>query len=232
MKIAIHQPNLFPWLGYFQKVLESDTFVFLDHTINNRSESTYTRRVELINNQGNNFFITIPITKKHSNFLPLTEWEINTLTPGFPDKIKDTIFFAYKKHPYFDLVFPFIETFFDFSTTNSIVDKNIEFISSICNSLKINTKIERSSNLKVTKSKTDLLIEIVGKCQGSKYLSGKGGISYQDPEMFKEHNIELAIIEYKNFAYPQLNSKQQVIGLSIIDCLMNNGFEKTAELLK
>jgi hypothetical protein len=92
--------------------------------------------------------------------------------------------------------------------------------------------MERSSNLNVTKSKTELLIEIVGKCKGSKYLSGKGGISYQDPEMFKEHNIELEIIAYKNFTYPQLNSKRNVIGLSIIDCLMNNGFEKTAELLK
>ncbi len=26
--IGIHQPNYFPWAGYFFKVLQSDTFIF------------------------------------------------------------------------------------------------------------------------------------------------------------------------------------------------------------
>ena len=27
---AIHEPNFFPWLGYFEKMSRSDVFVFLD----------------------------------------------------------------------------------------------------------------------------------------------------------------------------------------------------------
>jgi len=30
MKIAIHQPQYLPWPGYFNKILQSDIFVFLD----------------------------------------------------------------------------------------------------------------------------------------------------------------------------------------------------------
>ena len=31
MRIAIHQPNFIAWMPYFQKIQESDAFVFLGH---------------------------------------------------------------------------------------------------------------------------------------------------------------------------------------------------------
>ncbi len=231
MKVAIHQPNIFPWLGYFQKIHACDTFVFLDHTVNNRSESNYTRRVECLNNQSEKFYITIPILKKETNFIPLNQWEINCNSNGFPKKILDTLYFSYKKHPYFEDVYPLLEKYFDFSNSNSIVEKNIEFISAVCIKLNLNTKFIRSSNLNISNHKTEMLINIISFLDGKTYISGKGGVTYQDPELFKLNNINLKTIAYNDFEYEQINSKKFIHGLSIVDCLMNLGYKKTFKLI-
>ena len=47
--IAIHQPNLFPWLGFFTKIHQANEFIILDHTINNpKSPEFWCRRVKML----------------------------------------------------------------------------------------------------------------------------------------------------------------------------------------
>jgi hypothetical protein len=47
--VAIHQPNFFPWLGYFSKIARSDTFIFLDDVqFTKRKSGSWSNRVQLL----------------------------------------------------------------------------------------------------------------------------------------------------------------------------------------
>ncbi|MEC8198310.1 MAG: WbqC family protein, partial [Pseudomonadota bacterium] len=50
MIVAIHQPNYFPWLGYFRKMIEADVFIFLDDV--QFSKGSYTNRVGIRSGSG------------------------------------------------------------------------------------------------------------------------------------------------------------------------------------
>ena len=45
MIVAGHQPNFFPWFGYFEKIIKSDIFVFSDDV--KYPKESYTNRVEI-----------------------------------------------------------------------------------------------------------------------------------------------------------------------------------------
>ena len=46
--VSIHQPNFFPWLGYFEKIVRSDYFIFLDNVQFPKKGGSWTNRVKLI----------------------------------------------------------------------------------------------------------------------------------------------------------------------------------------
>jgi hypothetical protein len=222
-KIAIHQPNLFPWLGYFHKIKECDAFIFLDHTLNNKNEATYTRRVQLLNSHANTCFVTIPVVKSvGTNFSPINSWQINTNQPGFPSKILRTIEHSYCKHPYYDEIFPLVEAFF-IESNKTLASRNIDFITSTCKLLEIDKPFYLSSELNFHGNGTELLISLVKSVNGDVYISGKGGNKYQDPKLFSENRIELIYTSFKHPVYNQKSQKEFIPGLSILDALFNLG---------
>ena len=64
---AIHQPNFFPWLGYFEKIKRADVFVFLDHVHypkSGNSMGSWTNRVK-INISAHAKWISCPVVREH-----------------------------------------------------------------------------------------------------------------------------------------------------------------------
>jgi hypothetical protein len=227
--VAIHQPNLFPWLGFFSKMMRSDIFVFLDHTLNNPRTSIYTKTVKIITNRSE-FWLVIPLkNKKDQTFVRVRDMEIDN--PGLVAKKQlKTFDLNYRKAPYYGEVLPLLTEFYE-SSSCLITERNINFICKIAGLLGIAPVFVRSSELNHSGQSTEMLISLIKELGGSTYLSGDGAEGYQQEYLYLENKIDLKFSNFQHPVYPQFSSDTFFKGLSIIDPLMNLGFEGTKRLL-
>ncbi|MFV0269502.1 MAG: WbqC family protein, partial [Draconibacterium sp.] len=118
MKVAIHQPNFMPWLGYFYKMAKADVFVLLDDV--RHSKSSFTNRVQIKTPQGPKL-LSVPLAEKEIliNQLPISndgKWNKNQLK---------LIHNSYRKAPCFNLFYDKVATIFS-ANYPLLIDLNIE----------------------------------------------------------------------------------------------------------
>lgn len=225
---------MMPWLGLFNKIYKADLWVVLDHTLNNPRDATFWgRRVKILVN-GEGKWLSLPLKrpdKKGIVGIPISEMEFNNDNPRiFQDALK-TVEFNYKRSPYFNEVYPFVENYL-LSDEQKMSNRNFSFIFQVMEHLEIKTRVSFSSNLNCKLNGTQLLIEILKKERGSTYLCGAGASSYQQDELFAKEGIELEYNNYNHPTYKQNGSKIFVPGLSIIDAAMNIGWKETKKLIQ
>ncbi len=226
--VAIHQPNFFPWLGYFDKIVRSDLFIFMDNAQFPKKGGNWVNRVKLLVGGGGHW-ATVPVNRAYHGVLPISAMKIDNRTP-WRDKLLKTIEMNYKSSPCYGEVFPVILPLAE-NPTPSLAEYNIASITALAKHLGLNTgKLILGSSLTTQGQSTDLLISMVRACGGTAYLCG-GGAAYQDDEKFPVAGLQLIYQNFTHPQYPQASSTEFVPGLSIIDALMNCGFSGVRRLL-
>lgn len=228
--VAIHQPNFFPWLGFFNKIALADTFILLDDVQFPKKGGVWTNRVMLLI-AGEPKWVTASIDRNfhgtrninEMNFISNDLWRI---------KMIKSIESNYKKHPYYTHVMDSLYNLINNSEANIAV-YNAHAIKVIAEKIGIKVcKIMNSSGIIKTGTSNELLIRLTKSLGGNTYLCGGGADGYQDESIFKEHGVILKYQEFKHPVYPQFKHETFTPGLSVIDPLMNVGFEGTAELIR
>ena len=227
--VAIHQPTFFPWLGYFNKIDRCDQFVVLDSVQFSKKGGTWGNRVKLLIN-GEPRWVTMPVERNYHGVRSYAEMRIDNSTP-WRDKLREALRVNYRAAAHFSEVFPPLEGLISNSTT-SLTDYNLSAILYFARALDINvSKIVMASALPAEGSGTDLLVSIARSVGGTAYLCGGGASGYQEDEKFAAAGLDLIYQEFQHPRYDQVNAAEFVPGLSVIDALMNCGFERTAELI-
>lgn len=219
--VAIHQPNFFPWLGYFDKIAQADIFVFLDAVGYPRSGSSgmgsWTNRVHVCVN-GAPHWLTAPIRRMPFGAL-IQEARIDDSRPWRKKALK-TISGAYAKASQrtaaMEILTPLV-----LRDTDRIADYNIANIEVLVKHLGLSTRFFRQSELKVEGVSTERLVNIVKAVGGTAYLSGGGASGYQEESAFLEAGIELVMQNFEPLPYGP--EKSFIPRLSVIDYLMRDG---------
>ncbi len=214
---AIHQPNFFPWLGYFDKIRQADVFVFLDDVDFPRSGSgmgTWTNRVRIAV-QGQPHWIGAPI-RRYSGRRRIKDVRI-AREPTWRRKFSRTLEVNYARAPRFRDAMAIIDPLIN-QETDDLASYNVKVITSLSNILGLEAEFVRQSELGAEGAATELLISLTRAVGANVYLCGGGAGDYQDDALFGEAGLAL---QYQNFAPSSYGDVRHYLpGLSVIDYLM------------
>ncbi|PHN01472.1 WbqC family protein [Flavilitoribacter nigricans] len=224
-RVAIHQPNYLPWLGYFYKIFAADQFIFLDDVA--YSKGSYTARTSRRNGFGqtDKSYLSVPV-KKHHLGTAIKALEINHLQ-DWPARHLNCLIDSYRKAPFFEKYFPALEAWFQHAFEFELLSNwNIYLVQEVSQMLGLDCQFINAASIPVSGKGPDYLLALVRYRGGEAYISGAGGRKYQDPGQFLSAGIDLKYQDlypfleqypYSQFQGPWLN------GLSVIDALMNIG---------
>lgn len=215
---AIHQPNFFPWLGYFDKIGKVDTFIFLDcadYPKSGSSMGSWCNRVKLMVN-GEPQWVSCPVVRE-SGPQAINTVKINDQIP-WRDKLRSQLKANYQKAPNFVETFELVGRLLDYDT-DKLAEFNTNAIKSIAAHIGLRTEFVSESGLQSTgKKATERLIALAKATGSDAYLCGGGSGGYQDDALFAEESISLIYQGFKPLPYG--DSSRYVPGLSVIDWLM------------
>ena len=225
MKIAIMQPYLFPYLGYFNLVTHSDLFVLYNDV--NFIERGWINRNRIISKDGY-FTFTIPLIKASSSKL-ISEITISD-NEKWKSKFLKSIELTYKKAPFFkdtsELIFNIIQ-----SPENKLDVFIKNSITKILNYIELEKELIFSSELVYNRinDKSEKLVEIAKILKGNSIIFPEGSKKLYSNIFFEEKKIKTEVIIPNLSNYKQFRKDEFEPGLSIIDVLM---FNDKASVLK
>ena len=218
MILASHQPDFFPYMGYFYKIFMSDVFVLTDDVqYSKKGRHNYN---EILTANGQLKF-TLPI---HYHVANLNEIKI-AADDRTIEKMLKTLMQSYRKAACYKEAFPIIEELLHKAPeAKNLADFNSMCIQRIAVEFGMVDKFFIHSSLLHLKERKDArIIEMCKRLNADVYISGSGAKDYHIEEDYHRNGIKLVYSDYQPVQYLQIG-KQVAENMSVIDYVMNCGF--------
>lgn len=233
MNAVIHRPYFLPWLGYFSKLVYADVFIVMDDVLFTKRH--YIDRVNIINTQGKKMWLGLKTGENYNKrcdsiLLP------NTFSI---EEIMKTLSYSYSKARFFKKykndINNILEDSFNYSRTLSKFD--IKIVELLLDFLGLPIpKIYFGSQFEDIADSTERLINFCNKTNCSSIIMGSGGsVNIHDIDKLEKCNIEVLYQDFYGNHPVYYQTRRERIGfekgLSIVDCIFNEGIEFTQNLL-
>jgi hypothetical protein len=229
MTLAIMQPYLFPYIGYFQLLASVDRFVVYDD-VTFIKQGWINRNRMLINGQP--VFFTVPLEHR-SSAVAIRDTRISDAPQHrrWPEKLMKSFDNAYRRAPEFLQTRPLIETVLA-RAGSRIADLALDSIRAVAAQLQIQTPIVATSTTygNAHLRGEDRVLAICKAEKASRYINLAGGRQLYSRDRFAAEGIELCFMEPVPIEYHQF-SDAFVPWLSIVDVLMFNPVERVRGFL-
>lgn len=226
-KLAVMQPYLFPYVGYFQLVSAVDRLVFLDD-VNYINRGWINRNRLLLSGQVRWF--TVPVSGASQNS------RINELhvQPGgsWRRKLLASVKQSYGKAPFFEQGYALLSSII-LSEETSLSAIARGSVIAVARHLGLTTRFVTSTGRYLNEElrATERLIDICRQEGASQYFNLPGGMALYSAEDFSKAGVELHFLRPSLIEYPQFQRPFQP-GLSILDVLMFNDRVSSLRILE
>ncbi len=211
--MAAHQPNFLPYLGFFDKMENSDVFIIRDEVL--FVEKDYHQRNRIRINSFDNInnpqfkWLKVPVFPINDFIKHLCiKADFKERNKLWKNQILHDIHVNYDKTPYFDEFFNKLEAIF-LDADTSLLSLNMSIINFLKESFSIKTKVILASELGLKPEhyeKSDASEDLVSLCKAvnaNVYLSGAGAKVYLNLEPFEREGIEVRFQEFHHPVYQQ-----------------------------
>lgn len=226
-RIAIMQPYLFPYIGYYQLAAAVDQFLFYDDV--QFIVRGYIARNKLQVN-GQPWTFSVPLSNASQNKL-IEEVRIDLNSwPKWKRKFLRTVDMNYNKARNFENGRMLLEEVLELTDDRiaSLAERSVQLV---MERLGRTVQFNRTSDLDLRK---DLKFEerLIHACQhesATHYIQSQGGTSLYSPHTWRTHGLSLQFIRPASLEYPRQG--QWHPSLSMLDALLHVPFMELAPLL-
>ena len=222
MRVAIHQPQYLPWLGYLDKLDSAEVFIILDTVQFKKHEWQNRNRIRTKDGWQ---WLTVPIIDRFPE--RIAQVEINSRT-AWQRKHCQALRLHYGKAPYWEPFGPGLLGLLE-KPWSRLAELNVSVLELICRYLAIKTSCLLASSLTAREEPTDRLIDLCQAAGGTEYLAGQAGPDYMNVGRFTQAGLAVQVQTYQHPQYLQRYTPF-VSHLSVIDLLLNCGPESLAIL--
>ena len=173
MKVTIHQPLHFPYLGFFQKMKEADLFILLDDVKYVKNE--FYNRNRFQNKSGKDEWFTVPVESNANSLL------FKNVKVSLDPKWKKKLIKQMNQN--------FGGDFSHFYLEEYICNINMGSIKYLRDQLDISTPMERASDYRVTSTSSQRLVDLCKATGATEYISGPHGKNYLDVSLFGDIEV-------------------------------------------